>query len=139
MVKAKCREIYLPWNELKAEEFIGKIFEKKSFSYLRLSSEEINKENMPSDVSSFDIKNQENYLILGLGPDSYLLAKHLNYELNFSISKIDTKLIDIIFKMIKRGINLIIIAGFNLDFSNLLQNKKQKKMKNIKWIFKTYL
>ena len=128
MIKAKCREIYLPWNEIKAEEFIGKIFEKKFFSYLRLSSEEINEEIMPNDITSFDIKNKTNYLILGLGPDSYLLAKHLNYELNFSISKIDNKLIDIIFNMVKRGINLTIIAGFNLDFFlNLLQNKKQKK------------
>ena len=31
MIKAKCREIYLPWNEIKAEEFIGKIFEKVFF------------------------------------------------------------------------------------------------------------
>ena len=52
----------------------------------------------------------------------------LNIELNFSISKIDAKLIDIIFNLIKKGINLTIIAGFNLDFIlNLLQNTKNKE------------
>ena len=128
MIKAKCRDIYLPWNERKAEEFIGKILKNKFFSYLRLSSEEINGEIMPHDISRFNVKNQKNDLILGLGPDSYLLAKHLNIELNFSISKIDAKLIDIIFNLIKKGINLTIIAGFNLDFFlNLLQNTKNKE------------
>ena len=128
MIKAKCTDIYLPWNELKAEEFVGKIFEKKFFSYLRLSSEEIDGEIMPKDISSFNFKNQDNNLVLGLGPDSYLLAKHLNYQINFSISKIDAKLIDMILNMIQKGINLTIIAGFNLDFIlNLIQNTKQKQ------------
>lgn len=129
MIKANCRDIYLPWNELQAEKFIENILEKKFFTYFRLSSEEIDNDTMPKDISEINLKEITNDIFIGIGPDSYLLANHLKHRLNFSVSTINEELINTILNIIKNGTNITIIAGFNLDFLlNLLQqNNKSHK------------
>ena len=115
ITKTDCKNILLPWNEKDAVQFIDKIIDEKLYTYLRISSEEIDENLKPKDLK-FENEIFKDEVFLGIGPDSLLIAKSLNYNLDFSISIIDEALIDNILNIISRGINLNIIAGFNLDF-----------------------
>tara|TARA_B100000212_G_scaffold339884_1_gene319214 strand:- start:2350 stop:3210 length:861 start_codon:yes stop_codon:yes gene_type:complete len=124
IIKTDCKNIFLPWNEEDAIEAIISILDNKNFSYLRLSSEEIN-EDKPLDLLTFNYKDFKN-INIGIGPDSLLISRYLNIELHFSMKIINEKHIKKILNIISKGINIKIIAGFNLDFLlNLLSEYKQ--------------
>ena len=123
LIKANCKNIFLPWNEKDAEKFILSIIKKKAYSYLRLSSEEINEKIKPRDISEFLEVNKVEDIIIGLGPDSFVLSNYLKLKLDYSVSVINDNLIELIKKIISKKINITIVAGFNLDFLlNLLSS-----------------
>ncbi len=131
LIKANCKNVFLPWNEKDAEEFILRIIKNKNYSYLRLSSEEINETIKPSDIKEIiETKEGEN-IIIGLGPDSFLLSKYLNLKLDYSASIIDDYFIELIMEIISKGISITIIAGFNLDFLLNLLNTNNTNKKNL--------
>ena len=104
------------------------IIKKKVYSYLRLSSEEINEIIKPRDISEFIELNKVENIIIGLGPDSFLLSNYLKLKLDYSVSIIDDNFIELIKKIISKGINITILAGFNLDFLlNLLSSNSNNK------------
>ena len=130
ITKTECKNILLPWNEKDAVKFIDNTIDEKLYTYLRISSEEINESIKPKDLRYLDdIPLKE--VFLGIGPDSYLIANSLNYNLDFSISIIDEATVDNIIRITSKGINLTIIAGFNLDFLfNLLNRRERPNFKN---------
>ena len=125
ITKTDCKNILLPWNEKDAVQFIDKTIDEKLYTYLRISSEEIDESLKPKDLR-FENDIFQDEVFLGIGPDSLLIAKSLNYNLDFSISIIDEALIDNILNIISKGVNLNIIAGFNLDFLFNFLNKNER-------------
>ena len=122
--KTNCRNIFLPWNKYDAEKFTEKILQEKCYAYLRLSSEEICNEDMPKDFSH--LKKYSEKITIGIGPDSLLIAKHLKFELNYSISNFNEETVRNLKKLLQEGLHIELIAGFNLDFLlNLLNNHEE--------------
>lgn len=129
IIKTECKNIFLPWNEEDSEEAIISILENKKYSYLRLSSEEINKEK-PKDLLNFSEKDFKNVYV-GIGPDSFLISRYLKIELKYSVKKIDEEIINKILNIISKGYNITILSGFNLDFLLDLLSEYKENFENL--------
>ena len=128
--KTNCKNIILPWNEEDAHNSVIEVLNEKNYSYLRLSSENIQLDEKPIDVSEF--KNQSKETInIGIGPDSILIAKYMDFTIDYSVNIINKESLSKICSIALNCQKINLFAGFNLDFlpEALIRSSNLKNIK----------
>ena len=135
--KTNCHNIVLPWNEEDAYKSTLKVLTDKSYSYMRLSSENIPNDEKPLDI--FEFKNQSKEIInIGIGPDSLLIGEYMDCVIDYSVNFINNESLSKIYSIALNSQKINLFAGFNLDFlpeallgSLSLKNMKKDKKSNL--------